>query len=1040
MTPVAPWGTPDYREIVGVTREHDSMRVEFADQTSAVVDPSQLHPAFADGIDWAGVTWSSHAISVPAAGGDVIDIPWDAIRVLSDPAFADHTRGIARQQAADVGKRLRALRMTRGLSSKELAERAEITPQSLSRIEHGHHDVVFSTLRRLLGAMGYTLRDLASLEETPPGAPSAAGDDPDGDPSDAVLSEADTRSRLIDPKLRDVGWSDALVDREYAYKRGRIHLLGDEPLKEPPLYVDYLLRHKPNGLPLAVVEAKSVDRDPGSGLQQAIAYAADLGIRFAFATNGREIVEQDLETGDVTRRDAFPSPDDLYRRLQVATTALGLEVMNPAGSIVRNPLLEPVFSLPGGRQLRYYQERAITAGIASILRGDRRGLLSIATGTGKTFIAANLVWKLVRSGYYKKVLFLVDRVVLLNQAYHEFSIFGDARGTVSSQEIPVHRDIHFATYQTLYSGRDGDRTYEQYPRQYFDLIVVDECHRSGYGDWRVILDHFDGAYALGMTATPKRDDSIDTFSYFGSEQADEHGAPQPLFSYSMGQGIEDGFLATFQVNRVRTDVDLEGLHVYDEVSRGAELVVPEGTSVQDVYRMTEFEREIVIPDRTEVLCQHLAGRLRSWGALDKTMVFCVTMDHAELVRERLQSLLGTVTGRNLYAARIVSEERDAQLLLEQFRRSDSTEPVVATTVDLLATGVDVPSCRNVVFMKPIGSSTGFKQIVGRGCRLDPATNKEFFRIVDYTNATRLFDSWDLPQEPPLDEGPSKGNGRAVGIVRDVSTGDPLAEAPVAAVVRRAKVAQTLTDSEGSFELTGLPDVPVTLVATKTGFIPRRVKVQPDADEPAFVSLDLNRIVQGGQKVEISGVTVTIAEETFLTLGQDGRQLTAAEYAQHAGRIVREAVPDGTELFRVWRDPETRRIFREQLRRSDVDPGVLALILKRSDADEGDALAHAAFGSRLASREERARRLEQFDGEFLAGFTGTQRAVVEELIDQYRVAGVEEIASASVFQLEPFARRFGGITALSRMFGGPSSLRETLVAIQHHLYPLGEVAA
>jgi type I restriction enzyme, R subunit len=852
------------------------------------------------------------------------------------------------------------------------------------------------------------------------------------------MSEADTRAKLIDPMLLASGWGESRIQREYPYKQGRVRLVGDMPIRDAPQFVDYVLRQAPEGPMIAIVEAKSEDKGPDTGLQQAIGYARDLGVGFAYSSNGHGIVEHDLGAATVKHLDSFPAPGDLLARARDRDPLLTAEVENRHGEKVPNPLVQPVFVSSTGERLRYYQELAIARAIEQIVAGRSRALLALATGTGKSFLAANLVWKLKQSGYVKKVLFLVDRVSLLNQAYNDFRMFGDARGIVSGANVPEFRDVHFATYQTLYNDASGTAGYKRYDPDYFDLVIIDEAHRSGYGDWRVILEYFEAAFHLGMTATPKRTDSIDTYEYFASENRDAADRSQPAFEYSLGDGIDDGFLATYQVVAVRTNLDAGGLHVADEVAKGADLFVPEDAEVKDFYAAQAFEREIVVEDRTRVLCEHLASKLRTWGADGKSMVFCVTMEHAELVKQTMQNLLGPETGKNLYAVRIVSEEKDAQRLLEDFQRSDTSEPVLATTVDLLTTGVNVPAVRNIVFMKPIGSPTVFKQIIGRGSRLDAATGKEFFRIVDYTGATRLFDGWDVPPgESP--EIPGEGEALLIGTVADGTTGDPIEAASLAVLVGRTQRSHAVTDADGRFAIAGLPSMDVTLLVAATGYGRRSSQVLASTN-PTPVAIELRPVTEGAGKLQIAGVIVSIAEETTLTLDDSGTQLTVAEYKDMAGEKVRTTAGDLVSMGELWRDPITRRQFREDLRASNVDPALLALVLGRTDADEFDLLANAAFGEQIRTREERAREVEQLDVEFLDAFTPEQRVVVAGLLDKYRLGGVDDVSSAAVFQMPPFVDDFGGVAALAEMFGGAHAVAKLLRSIQEHLYPIKEKVA
>lgn len=524
------------------------------------------------------------------------------------------------------------------------------------------------------------------------------------------MNEADTRAKLIDPRLHAAEWQESLIEREFPYKKGRVRLVGDYTVRDAPKFVDYLLRDKPRGQILAVVEAKDEDHGPSDGLGQALGYAIDLGVMFAYSSNGTGIVEHDRHTNKVTSLDAFPTPQELRDRLIAGDQSRGPRVKNGRGDEVDNPIIQPAWTPPGGGGMRWYQESAVQAALLQMLADKQRALLSLATGTGKTFIAFNLCWKLIRSGYAKKALFLADRVTLRDQAFNEFGAFGKAREVTGiGGKVPLDYDIHFGIYQGLYAPHPGGgRVYEHYPSDYFDIVIIDECHRSGYGDWRAILDYFESAFHLGMTATPKRTDSIDTYEFFASENRDGDGQPQPAFEYSLGRGIDDGYLATYRVRQVVTNIDKQGLNIEEEVEHGADLLVPEDAIVRDIYVSPQFEKEIVVKDRTKILCEHLAGLLRTWGANQKTMVFCVTMEHAAQVRDFLQAMLGPETGKDLYAVRIVSEEHDSTAMLEQFQLSTSKEPVVATTVDLLTTGVNVPSVRNIVFMKPVGSPDGLQ--------------------------------------------------------------------------------------------------------------------------------------------------------------------------------------------------------------------------------------------------------------------------------------------------------------------------------------------
>ncbi|MEK7142903.1 MAG: DEAD/DEAH box helicase family protein, partial [Patescibacteria group bacterium] len=571
-------------------------------------------------------------------------------------------------------------------------------------------------------------------------------------PKRNYLKESDTRSKLIDPLLYSVGWEEDLISREYPVSAGRIEVIGTTSRRAPGKKADYVLRVSPWGTPLAVVEAKEELKSATHGLHQAKEYAKKLSVSFAYSTNGRKIEEFDFTTNTQTECKSFPTPATLKERF-FKTKLSNLPKPEEAEKIWQGQYYHsPDFSL------RHYQEAAIQNTIQAITQNKKRILLALATGTGKTVIAFNLTWRLVKSGYFKRVLFISDRNFLSNQAYNVFGPFGEARVKIEEGRAPKHRDIYFGIYQALYSlSSSGKRLFEEYPADFFDLIIIDECHRSGFGTWKEILKHFSSAVHLGMTATPKRADNINTYQYFGD----------PVYTYSYGQGVQDGYLAPFIVHRILTDIDQKGqLEIAEAKSKGAEIIYSEDTEVKDIYSQKEFERTITLPDRTKEIAKHLAKLLKTFDPMAKTMVFCVDSDHAEAMAKELQNEFADL-GFDNFAVPIIARTGDIKEAdYERFRDSEKSTPVIATTVDLLTTGVDVPSVRNVVLIKPISSKIVFKQIIGRGARLDPLTNKNFFRIIDYIGATRLFDDWEKIPEPKPEEPEGEAKFKINGVVLD----------------------------------------------------------------------------------------------------------------------------------------------------------------------------------------------------------------------------------------------------------------------------------
>lgn len=889
------------------------------------------------------------------------------------------------------------------------------------------------------------------------------------------LNEADTRARLIDPRLEAAGWGGDQIAREHYYRRdvqytpGRIVLRGNRTRRRTGRAVDYLLRYA--GFPIAVVEAKAEGEAAVSGLEQGKGYARDLGVPFVYASNGHEIIEYDYFTRQSRTMAIFPDPEELWQRW---VTNTGLEDVSNGRRVAgiratydpqvaesrrMNPLLHPYCPRSiTGKTPRYFQEVAINRILERVMRGQERILLTMATGTGKTFVAFQLVWKLLRSGWLHRrhpdrparVLFLADRVILRDQAFNTFSPLtsasGDPRYRITGRPVQTYRDVYFGIYQTLWSeDEEGERLYQVFPPDFFDLIIIDECHRSGWGTWREVLDHFEAAIHLGMTATPKRDDNVDTYTYFCTEEPEVWVDPDdpdkgtreqpPAYEYSLGQGIEDGFLATYKVHRVRTTVDKEGLHMRQVLEAGAEVFVPEDVEAREVYTTPQFEREITIPDRTQAMADHLASLLRRFGPMDKTMVFCVDTEHSQLLSRLLNNHFAHL-GYDEYAVPIVAKEGDqARHWLRRFQDSDQKIPVVATTAELLSTGVDVPACRNIVFMKTVASPVLFKQIVGRGSRIDMATDKYWFRVIDYTGATALFDEWDRPPLPPEDTPLGPERGTLEGRVVHAESGDLIEGASVSVLLGpNQQRGPIYTDEGGHFRFEQMPVGVVTLVVSGPGFRQRQQRVELEEDEVVSVEVPLKEAGAPAGKIKVTGLEVTIADEAIFLIESTGESLSLEAYVDYTRRKVTDLVEaeDTAGLQQVWIDPQGRRRFLEQLAHSSIHPDVLAEVMGLGDADAFDLLAHLAFDAPLRTRSERVQAFRNRQQRFLHRYSPKAREVLLALLEKYQVGGVEELADPKVFQLPPFDR-MGKIVGVQRRFGGIEGLRKALQEVQRRLY-------
>ena len=833
------------------------------------------------------------------------------------------------------------------------------------------------------------------------------------------FNEEDTKLHLITPVLQKAGWAGPRITMEYPITAGQIVLHGDSHKKLNPLKADYLLRYS-ESLPIAVVEAKDEDHSVSAGLQQAMGYAEKLGMLFAYSSNGQGFEEWDFTTNAQRSlgMDEMPTPEALWERL---CAFRALDAHRPV-----NPLLHPYWRDPTGKKLmRYYQEVAVNRTIEAILKGQNRILLNLATGTGKTFIAFQLCWTLMKSGYFgsKRVLFMADRIVLRSQAYNTFEPFkegsGDPRVEITAGEIPGGRQIYFALYQGLYAaGPHGLHLYEYLPHDYFDLIIIDECHRSGFGTWNEILRHFPTAIQLGMTATPKRSDNVDTYAYFG----------EPVFTYSLGQGIDDGFLANYKIHRAKTDLDAEGLDVPKAIQDGAQITVPQDATLRDHYATPDFERQVTIPERVELHCNHLSNLLKLYGRMEKTMVFCVSQDHALQVTEHLNRLNQDLNVAN-YAVRIVSEEADAQAWLEKFQAVEKPIPVVASTVDLLTTGVDAPSVRNVVFFKTILSPTMFKQIVGRGSRLCEDTDKYWFRIIDYTGATDLFDEWDRPTPLPTGGARTSGPGVCVlgGKVTSERTGASLADAVITVQLGPNEIVQQRSGSDGQFLFTDLPAGEVIVAVSAYGHRKIEMTMSTIADKPVIVVVALKPSQPPRDKmIRVAGLKVRIVDERYEERDAQGNLVSPQDYLKKVRQEITRVCSSLLELRNVWIDPQRRTRLLADLEQRQVAIEVLAEILKRPDVDSFDLLAHIGFDESLHSREERAVALSNLHQEFFAKYDEPARNILRALMERYVQGGLEEVLDPQVFKLPPIRKEVGQVAPL---FGGMKQFvqaRDTMI--------------
>jgi type I restriction enzyme, R subunit len=780
-----------------------------------------------------------------------------------------------------------------------------------------------------------------------------------------TATEADTCRRYVVPKLVAAGW-DAdphSIAEQRTITDGRIVPVGQGFVRKPPKRVDFLLRYT-RDFPLAVVEAKAAYKSAGDGIQQAKQYAEMLGVKFAYATNGHEIIEIDYLTGRETPVADYPTPDALFSRYRGASglteTAVG-QLLTPANYAI-------------GKGERYYQQIAINRAVEAIVKGDKRLLITMATGTGKTVVAFQICWKLWtarwnRTGAHRKpkILYLADRNILIDDPKDKiFAAFGDARHKLESGKVVKSREIYFAIYQALAEDERRLGLFNEFPRDFFDLIIVDECHRGSARDdsaWRAILEYFQPATQLGMTATPVRKDARDTYRYFG----------EPIYEYSLREGIDDGFLAPYRVHRVVTEWDAAGWRpTKDEFDRYGRAIPDEE------YQTKDFERVIALRARTEAIATHLADFMRKQDRFAKTIVFCVDQEHADEMRRALGNRNTDLMAEYPdYICRVTSDEGAVgRGHLDRFTDVDTKTPTILTTSQLLTTGVDAPTCKNVVLARVVGSMTEFKQIIGRGTRVRDDYGKLWFNIIDYTgSATRLF------ADPVFDGDPVR------------TTEEELTEDGSTVIIAEEKIGEEPEPAE--------PEV-----------------IEPPETERRKFYFD------GGQ--------VEIAAHLVYELDPNGKQLRVVRYTDYAAETVRTLYPSSRDLQSGWADPARRAEIIAALEQRGVSFDELRSAAGQPEADPFDLLCHVAFNAPLRTRRERAERLRTDRKDFFEQFGPEARKVLEELLEKYAEYGYTQFSLPDVLKVPPISSH-GQVADIVKLFGGADQLRAAVMELQGQLY-------
>ena len=780
-----------------------------------------------------------------------------------------------------------------------------------------------------------------------------------------ALTEAEIRTKFITPAL--VGphgdkWDLMTQVREEVYfTKGRVMVRGKTVKRGVARRADYILVYKPN-IPLALIEAKDNNHAVGDGMPQALDCAETLDIPFVYSSNGDAFLEHDrtVTTGAVTREiplDQFPAPAELWARYCKAK-GLVAEVQAVA--------VQDYFDDGSGRTPRYYQRIAINRTVEAIARGASRILLVMATGTGKTYTAFQIIWRLWRSGAKKRILFLVDRNILADQTKtNDFKPFGQAMTKITNRTVDKAFEIYLCLYQAVTGTEQDQNIYRQFSPNFFDLVFVDECHRGSAADdaaWRKVLEYFATATQIGMTATPKETRDVSNIDYFG----------EPIYTYSLRQGISDGFLAPYKVVRIGLDRDLEG---WRPASGQTDKF---GHDIEDrEYNDSDYDRALVLERRTTLVAAKITEFLKATDRFAKTIVFCQNIDHAERMRQALVNANPDLAAANSkYVMRITGDNDEGKAQLDNFIDPESTFPVIAVTSQLMSTGVDAQTCHLIVLDKRINSMTEFKQIIGRGTRINEDYNKLYFTIMDFRRATALFADPDFdgdpvqiyepgPDQPPIppDDESQPGEGEAGGEGDD----DPFG---------------------GEQEPPG----------------------------------------PGVTRYYVDDVEVRVVTERVQYLDADGRLITES-LRDYSRKTLRKAYTSLDAFLNAWNDADRKQVILEELLAQGVFLDELAELIGR-DYDAFDLVCHVAFDQPPLTRQERAEKVRKRN---VFGTYGDQaRAVLDALLQKYADAGIRSVESLEILKVDPLPA-LGTPVEIVKLFGGKTAYLAAVRQLETALY-------
>lgn len=784
------------------------------------------------------------------------------------------------------------------------------------------------------------------------------------------LTERDICTKFINPAIQSSGWNiRTQVREEVSFTDGRIIVQGKLYTRGKKKRADYILYYKPN-IPIAIIEVKDNKHKVGDGMQQALEYSEILQIPFVFTSNGDSFVFHDKTklSGNIEEEiglDSFPSPEDLWNKYSKKE-----DLDKPE---IQEVVTQDYYVDDSGMSPRYYQQNAINRTIEAIAKGQNRILLVMATGTGKTYTAFNIIWRLWKNGVKKRILFLADRNALLTQTKNgDFSAFGnDIMHIIKNRKIDKSYQIYFALYQGLTGTEESKNAYKEFSRDFFDLVVIDECHRGSASEasaWREVLDYFNAATQIGLTATPKETKDVSNMEYFG----------KPVYTYSLKQGIEDGFLAPYKVVRISMNVD-EGWRPITG------LIDKYGNEVQDrIYNLKDYDRNLVIDERTIEVAKKITEYLKATDRFAKTIVFCTDIDHANRMRQALINENADLVAKHWnYCVKITGDDEVGKQELDNFTDVEERFPVIATTSKMLTTGIDTKMVKFIVLEANIGSMTEFKQIVGRGTRIRETEGKVFFTIMDFRKATNLFADPDFDGDPVQIYEPDKGE---TVVPPDVEETDDI---------------DSIESDLGGFISTSVPNI------------------------------DIDEEEEEVKKYYVNNIKVTVANERVQYYGKDGKLITES-LKDYTKSNIKNEYESLDAFIQKWQTSESK----EELLAELVDCGILIEALKEEvgqDLDPFDLICHVAYDQPPLTRQERANNVRKRN--YFTKYGETAQRILFTLLDKYEQEGILSIEKGSILKVQPL-NRLGSPVELVKAFGKKRDFEQAVQELENEIYKEG----